>query len=411
MKMKRIISLVCVLMLVTSYSAYGAALRTDPKKNRQRQSKLAANDIWFSDFYDEDIPAEVQFSTSPSGTVSLEEHETSPGQKKNCLVLNDTVYDNSYSGVGVSINAGGQKGIVGVEIRYMYVPEPDQACKFASFVMGLYDASNKMISRNVVISSNGATVFNYGGPAGCGEKYLETATISSNTWYTEKWIVDLDEKIMNFSFFNEGKAIRELVTDAGYYTTDAGSTLGKIRLGTQMYGGRYVIDYVRITKEKSRTIQLDEEIEDKGKGTVSEKILVPVSEAVGGKINICLDGVYKYTTEAPYEKDGKIMVTAKNLASFLRMGYSKGADACLIVAPSGKLTLKADGTASMDGKSVSVSAMEEKGKQIFVPVDEICAILGYQCSYDVEGKVVNITTVSNDSSAEKDAKGGAAVEK
>ena len=105
------------------------------------------------------------------------------------------------------------------------------------------------------------------------------------------------------------------------------------------------------------------------------------------------------------------MVTAKNLASFFHMSYVKEGATCLIKTSNGILMIK-NGVVTLDDKSVSLAA-EEKGKQIFISVEDLCAALGgYDCSYDSIAKTVNISTVkAEDVKGINNAEDGDSVEK
>lgn len=402
----KIISLICVFMLAASCCANAAALRKDIKQSGSSLDRSKSNDILYLDFSGSDFPAGVTVGTG-DGKIYLDTYEVMPKQKKNCLVINDTSYDTTYSGITARIATGTQTGLVGVEIRYMYDYDPEQPSTYGSFIMALNDSAGQMLSRHVIASSNGSSQFNYGGDS---SKAMESTKIAANTWYTVKWIVDLDEKRMDFSFLNEGTGAVTNVYDAGYYTSGAGgNNLGRIDLQSSMYGGKYVFDYVRVSREKARMSDAADDADDGsadiGKGVESEKVAPPSNAAAVGRININLDGIYKFTTQDPYEKDGRIMATAKNLASFFNMGYVREGATCLINTPSGILMIK-DGGAALGDKSVAV-ASEEKDGQIFISVEDLCAAVGgYDCSYDSDAKIMNITAAK----AEK-SEGGGGVEK
>ena len=410
---KKIVSLICVFMLAASCCANAAAVRKDIKQSGVSIDRTRKNDISFIDFSGADFSPNVTGTSNDEGEVYLDAYEVIPRLKKNCLVVNDTSYGATYEGVSAKITTGTQTGLVGVEIRYMYDLEEETGCTYGSFIMGLYDGSNKMISRHVIASNNGSSQFNYGGPSG---KAMESTKIAPNTWYTIKWVLDLDKQKMDFSLLNEGTHTKTTAYDADWYTEGAGKNLARVDLQSSMYGGKYVFDYVRISKETSRMSESDDDETDDGsvdagKGTESEKIAAPSSTAIADRININLDGIYKFTTQKPYEKDGKVMITAKNLASFFHMGYVKEGATCLIKTPNGILMIK-NGVVTLDDNSVSLAA-EEKGEQIFISVEDLCTALGgYDCSYDSIAKTVNISTVkAEDVKGINNAEDGDSVEK
>lgn len=395
MKIKRIISLICVFMLSASCCAHAAALRKDFKTEKSTSGKRD-NDILYLDFSSGDIPAEM----SVGSTVYIDTYETGYKTKKNCLVVNDTSHDTTYNGVSANIATGELTGLVGVEIRYMYDYDETKSSKFLSFIMGLYDKSGKMLSRSVVASANGSTQFNYGGTSSAA---AETKTMDQNTWYTVKWVLNFDDATMNYTLKNEGSGVTGTVTGASYYENGCDNNLGKISLQSSMYGGKMVFDYVRVSRETLKEEE-DDPNADAGKGVESEKISAPANTKLDGKINICIDGTYKYTTADPYEKDGKLMVSAKNLASFWNLGYVKSDDKCFINTEGRIISISPDGV-SLESAAIS-SAYEEKDGQIFISAEDFAAALGCESTYDSDNMTLNITTVSDEN-----AEGGEAVEK
>ena len=389
MNFKRIISFGCALAMLTSVSAYATAMRTDIKQSNKGLDRSKPNDIIFQDF---SSVGEGSFPTgvspgSGSGIVTTMEYEVAPKYKKNCLLINDTSHDSTYSGIGANIDAGGQTGMVGVEIRYMYDLDPETTSTYSAMPMGLYDKTGKMISRTVIASSNGSTQFNYGGTDG---KAMENSKVMSNTWYTAKWIIDFDKKKMDFSLLNEATNTLTTAIDAGFYENGDINELARVNLSTSMYGGKWVFDYVRISKETDRMSESTES--SIKKGVEVEKIAGPVSKALEGRINISVDGRYKYTTEEPYAaENGAVMVTAKNLASFLEAGYVRSGNTYIIRTGAGILIINADsGSAVLEDKSVSLSNTEQKNNQLFVSAEEICDIFGYEYSYDSSSSTVFI---------------------
>lgn len=388
---KRIVSLICVFMLLAPCCANARAVRRSTRESGASLDRKQKNDIMFMDFSGEGFPAAFT-NGGGVGKIYIDSYEVMPKQEKNCLVIYDMTHEDAYiTPMRANIDAGKQTGLVGVEIRYMYDWDPESPSTFGAFVMMLLDSAYKMTSRYVIASSGGASYFNLGGPS---EKLLEATKIMPNTWYTIKWVLDLDNKRMDFTFLNEGTGAKVSVFDADWYDEGAGDDLARIGFESSKYGGKYVFDYVRVSRETERledtTSESEDDIADAGKGTVSEKVAPPVNKAIAGRINVQLDGEYKFTTQAPYEKDGKIMVTAKNIASFLGMSYAKEDSGCVIKTPIGDLTIKNGGSVLGD-KSVQLLS-EEKNGQIFVSVQDLCAAIGgYNCSYDSTAKTISIT--------------------
>ena len=116
----------------------------------------------------------------------------------------------------------------------------------------------------------------------------------------------------------------------------------------------------------------------------------------------------RYTTEAPYEKDGKVMITIKNLAGFLNIGDGRLDGTCMLNTPRGIMIVKTDGSAALGDTAIMVTA-EEKDGQIFAAAEDICSLIGYDYSYDSTNKCVSLTTRAEESA--ENAEGGETVEK
>ena len=388
-RMKRIISLICMFMLLAPFCANARAVRRSTRESGDSLDRKQKNDIMFMDFGDEGFPA----AFTPGGGVGkiyIDSYEVLPNQEKNCLVIHDMTHDSSYSGsMNASITLGKLTGLVSVEIRYMYEPEPPST--YGAFVMSLWGSTNQMTSRFIIESGGGMSCFNAGGQS---ENFMERTKIAPNTWYTIKWILDLDNKTEDFIFLNEGTGVKTSVYDADFYSESAGNDLATIGFQSSRFGGKYIFDYVRVSKENERLMddynESADDAADAGKGTESKKVAPPVNKAIAGRINVQLDGEYKFTTQAPYEKDGKIMATAKNLACFFGLSYAKEGSDCIIKTPNGDLTIKDSGSVLGD-KSVQLLS-EEKNGQIFVSIEDFCAVIGgYDCYYDSAAGTISIT--------------------
>lgn len=398
MKFRRSGALIMAAILSMTCCAYARAVRTDPKKNAGVTDRRKPNDIIFQDFNSTEgsLPEGVS-SSGGTGTVTVEKYDVGKKLKKGCLVLNDTSHTNEYTGVKAVANVGEQKGLVGVEVRYMYDLEEGSGSTYACMLIELFDKAGKVISESVIGSGDGFTRYNVGGT---GQKNIETAKILPNTWYTVKWIIDFDKREADYILLNEGTNTRTTLMNADFYSAETGGELAKVSMKTSVHGGKYVYDYIRISSETARLEEL--ESANIKKGVEQVKIEAPASAPRESEIAISMDGRYKYTTVPPYEKDGKVMVTAKNLAGFFNIGYDKSKNVYTLDLPTGKLSIKTGAKNEVTGnKKELLTLTEESGGQLFVPIQDICDILGYKCEYDSEKMTVTVTC--NDAEGEKEA--------
>lgn len=371
-----------IINIIFPVCAFAFALRTNPKA--KAASRQSAKDVLFMDFTELE-EGELPKGSIVSGTVTTAEYEVD-GYKKNCLEILDTTSAKDYSGSSIYIPVGSHKGIMGFEVRYKYLP--DSASQWNAFSVELYgDDSKNMISRTVVASADGSTNFNYGGP---DSGALEKERVSHNTWYTLKYIIDFNTGMIDATLKNEGTGVVKIDPDNMFYTDETINELTKIRFLSQAYSGTWVIDYIRITKDETRidyysTIQ---------KGVTPKMIQGPVSHAVSEKINICLDGKYKYTTDKPYiSKIGNVMVTAKNIAAILNLNYYKNGDKYIISNNSVELAMfDGKNNAELKAKQINMPCSAEKRKnQLFVPIEFVVKQFGYNSEFKNDENVFYIS--------------------
>lgn len=376
---------------MTSTAAYGAALRTDIKQEKggaAATDRRGKNSILFHDF------SSAEPGTTPSGIgiggtsggcyVTTEIYEVAPGVRKNCLVMYDATFDSSYSGPSVSIPVGGaDSGLVSVEVRYMFDKKEGTSSNYTALPIMLKSSSDSMMSRHLVASANGFQHINGGG---VDQTVMENECISANTWYTATWIIDFDKQRLDFTLLNEGKNSRNYAMDLGFYDGNESKNLSQILIQSQCYGGTWVFDYVKLNKESARMVQGESDNSIK-KGVEAEIIAAPATRPLDGRINICVDGKYKYTTEAPYTADnGAVMATAKNLASFFGARYLRLGDSYTISSGDKTLTINANSGGG------GITQAQQKDNQLFISVEELCKAFGYEYGYDGEASTAFVKT-------------------
>lgn len=395
--MRKLLCLILVLSLVLGCTtvAFAEALREDTKAKGKTPKRFDATDVAVEDFTgvpEGTLPSTV---TGNSSDIRTEMHEVLPGYFKNCLVIDDKSHDNTYTGLTAYYNLGGLKGKKEITIRYKYIKTEGSIRDWCSFIFGFY-SSKGMFSRTVVASANGATHFNYGG---VDSTAVESGCMNQDTWYTLTYVInfepDDDSSHLSAKLFNEGKKTTGSKSNAYWYEGNEHNELSRIMFQSSMYGGKYVIDYIRVRDGKYLTeIEETDPFANIQKGVTQIKIPAPVNGAVVGRVNITLDGNYKYTTLAPYvAPNGSVMVTAKNLADMFGLGYLRKGSEYTVALDSKEIVFTPDSASAKSGSKTI--ALTDKavvsGTQLFVPADVICDAAGYDCAYDAATNILVIT--------------------
>ncbi len=381
MNFKKIVSLICAFSIISSFNCFAAALRTDPELKVYQYEGKRANDLFFQDF--------TTLELTDTGVYTAE-YEIGENYSKNCLVLNDEDHSSGYGGVSKDFGIGGQSGLLGVEIRFKYTAVPNTSSTYASMSMQLIGNNNETVSRTTVGSADGKIHFNYGNSS--NQQTMDNGTVIVNdTWYTAKWIIDFTSREIDFSLLNEGTGVTTQALVRGFYQADTANMLNTIRLQTQVYGGRYIYDFVRVSRESDRIEEIEPTYQ---KGMPVEKIPNPVAKPEEGRINITVDGVFKYPSAAPYmTEDGAVMVSAKNLAGFIGARYVRLGDTFTITKGDKVITVDAaNKTAKVSGGTAAIKTMEKSGVQLFLSAEEFSKAMGYGCTIDKEQSWVKITT-------------------
>lgn len=388
--MKRLICLLLAMLIVLSSTvAFAEALRVDPKAAKKGgMTRGKPDDYFYEDFTGVETGTLPKSVSAGAGVSTEYVNGVLPKLNKNCLVLDDTSHDNSYGGPSTNIVFGkSYDGQVRVEIRYKYIPTGGS--NWSAFVM-MYQGAQGMLSRTVVASANGSTNFNYGGN---DSSALESSRVAHDTWYTLTYIIDFDEGTLAAYLKNEGTGVTTKKTGASFYDSNIYKDINRININSQVYGGKWYIDYIRVCKNTEEIIEEDEP--DIVKGVPAVKVPSPVNHAVAGRINVSVDGKIKYTSTDPViGANGGVLVSAKNVAKFLGMSYvredstytlKKGTNEIIIVA--GSSEMKTD-----SGKKQLSETTVEQNTQLFIPIKDAAEYLGYEYNYNKADELVSITT-------------------
>lgn len=391
--MKRIISLILAVLLLCPTFAMADATKAPKKDYYAKKSATAVssnkyakqdNDIMlytFADVAPGSLPGGIAGSGN-YGSVTTELIDVD-GMQKNCLVIEDTDPGDSSNGVTGTIALGGKSGRIGLEYRMKYIP--DEKSGWVNYTMDFY-GDKGYYSRFMIHSSTGVLRFN-----NTGNHNMGFEKIQPDAWYTIKYIIDTDKKIVEAVFINEATDKR-----MSAYETEPlndGKILNNIKFQTLKYGGKLVFDYIRVTEEEDLLSEAEDRSIQKGRPQIRKA--APVAKPVAGRINVMVDGEYKYTTQKPYvSANGNVMVTAKNLALMFGLEYSR--EGSVYTIANDKTTIVIDmtsGTCEANGKKAALKeAAAENGVQLFVPVESVATILGAAYEYDEASELVTITT-------------------
>ena len=130
-------------------------------------------------------------------------------------------------------------------------------------------------------------------------------------------------------------------------------------------------------------------------------ISIPGTTPTTKRTNINVNGIYKYTTQDPYVSNGEVMVTAKNLATFLGLGYYRTESGYKLTKDGKTFEIAGAGTdAKVNGANVTLPASAKvDGFQIFVPASAVAQCFGYEYSYDAAADTAYITTITAEGGA------------
>lgn len=406
MKFKRVVSLVSGIALLCSVSAFAATSKSDTKEV-EATSTRGANDLFYEDFTGVEpgvVPGTVSGSTNDYGYVTTDTSDIGGGIEKNCLMIVDTTPAREYQGPGATFNIGSysaENGIISVEFRFKYIP--DDQSSYVNFEMQ-FNGSNGMLSRTVSASDNGAFIANFGAD---GSQTIRNSPFTHNVWNTYRVYFDFENHVMDV-YYEEEATGGVVAAYANIPFDETMNNLSRVYFNVQVFSGTLCFDYAKVTKENARldVAAIEEEMSASiVKGVPAEQIPAPVSTPVKDRINIKMDGIYKYTTTAPILSGDTVLVSAKNIGNFFGMAYIKTADSYTLTNAENEIVFSADGSsATNSGKPLSLFAScVVEGNQLMVPIADIAEALGYSASYSADTNEVTITTSGAASSAAQGA--------
>ncbi len=396
MKFKSVISLILVCTVFFSTIAFAEALRRDPELIKETvRPQPQSNDIFFDDFtnYAEGSRPTVTRSNGNNGTLLVGVNDVGGGLKKNCLELTDLA---DSGGPQAIIDMPNPTGIVSVETRYKYTSTDGAPWSvFRLTLHGNDKGTAKEFARFSLQSGNGHHYYNSGG---LDQTPVLSEPVKEEIWYHVKMYVDFNTSLAYTVFTNESTGKTTYATEKSFYSEYVAQELMQVRITSSVGTGKWTVDYVRVSQEKELP-DFPEEDTDIPKGVEAIKVQGAVNHAVPGRINIKLDGRYKYLSAAPYISDnGRVMVSVKNIANIFGLGYTRNGFCFTMKSGESEYVFNAgEAQFTADGKLVDLlEASVQKAYQLYVPLRSVAETLGYEVGYDAENRCVIIVTPSED---------------
>ena len=396
MKIRKILLLMLTLLMLCSIVA-GSFITAEAvaiKKRSKVVSQRTADDVVYLDFneYGEgDVPPGFTGNTNMIGIV---EREVKPGVTKPCLKMTDDM-PNANAGFSVFYGVGEIKGVVKVEMRYKFEADPNSEKPYNAHIFGARSPVGQT-GRGVYVSLNGA----FNSNPNTADAAILSSVLSDGTWTTLTYIIDFDNQKMDVILNNETTGEIKYALNSGFFDPGEHTSLKDLAWQSAQYMGSWVYDYIKVSKNAER---LSDELiyANIQKGRPVDIISVPDTSPVAKRININVDGRYKYTSLAPYMSCSEVMVTATNMATFLGLGYYRNEGTYKLEKDGKTFEVAGAGTqAKLNGSNETLpQAAELKGVQLFVPVSSVAKCFGYEYSYDEAAQTVYLKSVQAEGGA------------
>ena len=396
MKMKKILSLTLILLMLCSIVAasFTTAQAVAIKKRAKIASNRTADDVVYLDFTEYgpgDIPTGF---TGNTNMMEIVEEEVKPGVTKSCLKMTDDMA-NSNSGFSIFYGVSELKGVVKVEMRYKFIADPNSEKPYNAHIFATRSSVGQA-GRGVYVSATGT----FNSNPNTDSAAILSSRLSDGTWTTLTYILDFDNQKMDVTLHNETTGEIKYALGSNFFDPGQHPGLKELAWQSAQYMGSWVYDYIKVSKNASRIS--DELIfENIQKGCPVDIISIPGTAPVSKRININVDGKYKYTTQNPYMAGSEVMVTAKNLATFLDLGYYRNEGTYKLEKDGKTFEVAGAGTdVKLNGSNESLpQAAELSGAQLFVPVSSVAKCFGYEYSYDEATQTVYIKSVQAEGGA------------
>lgn len=333
--MKKIITLLFSILLLLSFVTNSYAFAS--KKPRRGEKIFVADKskyIFYEDFSSVKInskPTTLKSINEADDTeVSVVKTDSVDGSQKRMLKIDDR---SSSGNVIVDFPAVAKKGKTLIETRFMFKKTTDDYMSFGFDLL----SNSQIIGRVIQWSSGGA--MNVYSNAGVNTPISIVAPVSEE-WYTMEILYDgesgtfdvqlvsdaMKDKTNTAAIKYDAKAGVAMLKGTSIYPEAAGMLMNTLRFQTTSKRGEFYIEYVKISSTEAS-------LEYKGAKPIPLKLPMgnaPVLRPLENTINVNFKGEYLFFTYPPYEKDGKVYVPAKTIASAYGLTVTHNDDGCTI---------------------------------------------------------------------------------
>lgn len=383
---------VAVLCSCFSVSVFADAEKADKNDLSALRTIISPKDIFCDDYTDAvvgSLPSGYSTMNDHAGYVKVAEYDVTFDDgtvvRKNCLELDDiygdTIGQYMWAGPGFYRTFKGHGPRIAIEARMMFVEKTTP-----HFANELYTMSdNTYVTRWV--ASNGTGVPTWYSRVGFTE---ELPAFQKGIWYTHRIVIDLENNMAQIRVTAPQLGIDKTYTELGFCDKPAINVeyINKIFYDSQTGDGKMVFDYIKAEADP-------EDLPGAGEFVHPDELIepvwceAPVEHPVKGKVNLMVDGEYKYIATPMYIEDGVTMIYFKNLVTLFDGKVNADAGVTLNGV---SITFNADSkTAIVNGveKYMNASALEKDGK-LFVPLRFAATEAGFNVGWNGETTTVLI---------------------
>lgn len=384
---KRIIFLLAAVTVLCNglcLNGFADAEKTNKTDLSALRTITTPRDIFCDDFTDAEIgslPSGYSYHNDHCGYVRVVEYDVTLDDgtviRKKCLELDDKYGDTlgqyMWAGPGFYRTFKNTGPRVAIEFRVMFLKKTTPY--FAHDFYGMSD--NSYIARWVGEHSTGVPI--WWSQVGFTE---ELPVFQAGIWYTYRIIIDLESDMAQIRITAPQLGISKTYTELGFYNKDAWKAeyVNKIFYNSQTGDGKMVFDYLKVEADP-------EDLPGAGEFVHPENLIEPVwcetpkEHPVEGKINLKVDGEYKYIATPMYIENGVTMIYFKNLVTLFdgKVNSNSGVN---INGADISFSNDSD-TAMVNGieKKMNAATIEKDGK-LFVPLRFAADAAGFGVDWD-----------------------------
>lgn len=287
--------------------------------------------------------------------------------------LTDTVPGESYAGPFFNKKLEDIEGNVAWEIKFMVTNSPERG----DFGFRLYmdgSATNRpqfaIMHRDMSVRGGGVS--------------NSVGAVKSNKWYVVRFILNREKHEMDFVMTCDGE--EKLFRGLSY----EGDKITELGIYSQRGDSVVLIDYIKLEENPPMLPEEERQIIE------APRVADPVPHAVYGKINIFMDGRYRYFTNEPIMENERVLIPLRSIFEDMGAKVSyREEDRTGVIELAEKIIEVGAGNAyiTVDGvrKETDVAAKIYKDR-IYVPVRAISESVGAKVGWIQEEATVTIET-------------------